>query len=531
MDDLEPTNSNLRTYLQIIARRFVWLLAVTLLCVAIAVAVSRVQKKEYSASASLLVQPAGGSIANTQVTVSPTDVLTELQLVKNAPVKAQVTEKLGFVPKISVAEVGQTNVINLTGIAPTPVQAAQVANVYARTFVAYQQTDALNTLTAAEQQIQRQITTIENQLKPLEAESAPTAGTTSTISALANQEAVLKEQLAQLQVTGAETPGGIELVSPAIVPTTPSSPKPLRDGIIALLVGLLLGVGAAFAAEYFDDKVYTKDEAERLSDGVPVLAMIPRVKRWKRSRAVLIAEKDPFSPATEAYRSLRTSLQFASHDRPLKTILVTSASRAEGKTSTVANLGVVMARAGERVVVVSCDLRRPRVATFFGLTETPGFTSVLLNQEDLKNVLLEAPHVGADLAVLGSGPVPPNPAELLGSKRAAEMFRTLADDFDVVIIDSSPLLPVADPLVLSAYADAVLIVVMAGQTTRGSLERACELLTQVNAPLTGIVLNKAVRRSAEASDYGYGYNNRRAPKWTPAIVHEPLRPAGSTGEQ
>jgi capsular exopolysaccharide synthesis family protein len=529
MDELEPTEANLRTYLQVIGRRFPWLLAVTMLSVAVAVAFIAVQKKQYSATAQLLVQPASGSvpISGTQQTVSPTDVLTELQLVTNAPVKGQVTKKLGFTPNISVAEVGQTNEISLEATARTPVQAAQVANTYAQTFVAYQRTNALNAIIAAEQQLQGQITALDAQLKPLESETSPSAGTTSTISALASQEAVLKEQLAQLQVAGAETPGGVEVVSPASPPTSPSSPKPLRDGGIALVIGLLLGLGAAFAAEYFDDKVYTKDEAERLSGGVPVLAIVPRVKSWKRSeRPILITEVDPFSPVTEAYRSLRTSLQFAGHDTQLKTILVTSATGAEGKTSTVANLGVVLANAGERVAVVSCDLRRPRIGKFFALDETPGFTSVLLGQEELKNALQPVAKTPG-LALLGTGPIPPNPAELLGSDKVAEIFRLLATNFDVVLIDSPPLLPVADPLVLSGYADAVLMVVMVGLTTRAEVERASELLAQVNARPTGIVLNKATRRSANASQYGYGYNT---PQRTPEVIQDGngLHAAGSS---
>jgi capsular exopolysaccharide synthesis family protein len=514
MDELEPTEANLRTYLQVIGRRFPWLLAVTLLSVALAVAFIEVQKKQYSATAELLVQPASGSIpiSGTQPTVSATDVLTELQLVTNAPVKAQVTKKLGFTPKISAAEVGTTSVIGLTATARTPVLAAQVANTYAQTFVAYQRTIALDALTAAELQLDGQITALDAQLKPLESENPQSAGTTSTISALASQEAVLKEQLAQLQVAGAETPGGVEVVSPASPPTSPSSPKPLRDGGIALVLGLLLGLGAAFAAEYFDDKVYTKDEAERLSGGVPVLAIVPRVKSWKRSnRPLLVTAVDPFSSATEAYRSLRTSLLFAGHDGQLKTILVTSASGAEGKTSTVANLGVVLATAGERVLIVSCDLRRPRLAAFFGRDETPGFTSSHLRHDKPFDAVQPVLHVPG-LFLLGSGPIPPNPAELLSSDKAAEIFRLLATDYDIVLIDSSPLLPVADPLVLSGYADAVLMVVMVGQTTRAEVERASELLAQVNARPTGIVLNKATRRSANASEYGYGYKYRYTPQ-------------------
>ena len=499
------------------------------LSVAAAVTFSSAQKKQYAATAELLVQPPSGSvpIAGTQPTVSPTSVLTELQLVTSAPVKERVTKRLGFTPSISAKEVGQTNVISLTATAPISDKAAQAANTYAQTFVAYERSTAIDALAAAEQQLEGQITALGTQLALLESESSPPEG---TISALAGQEAVLKEQLAQLQVVGAETPGEVEVVSPASPPTSPSSPKPLRNGVIALGIGLLLGVGVAFTAEYFDDKVYTKDEAEQLSGGLTVVAMIPGVKSWKRSkRPMLITEVDPFSPVTEAYRSLRVSLQFATPDVEFKTILVTSASGAEGKTSTVANLGVVLAKAGQRVVVVGCDLRRPRIGAFFGQSETPGFTSVLVGRHELKDALQPVANTPG-LTLLASGPPLPNSAELLGSDKAAEIFRLLAFDFDVVLIDSPPLLPVADPLVLAGYADAVLMVVMVGLTTRAQVDRASELLAQVNARPTGIVLNKATRRSGNVPKYHYGprYKYRYSPQAFEVIQDENgLRPAGS----
>lgn len=513
MDELEPTEGNLRNYLQVVKRRFLWLLAVVVLGVAIAVAFVALQKKEYSATAQLLVQPASGSvpIGGTQQAVTPTDVLTELQLITSGPVKQQAIAKLGFAPNISSAEVSQTNEISLTATARSPFLASRAANTYAQTFVSYQRTNALNAIIEAEQQLQSQITALDSQLKPLESAAPPSAGTTATISALAGQEAVLKEQLAELQVAAAETPGGVEVVSPASPPTSPSSPKPVRDIGLALVIGLLLGLGAEFVAEYFDDKVYTKDEAERLSGDVPVLAIVPRLKSWTRpKRPMLITEIDPYSPVTEAYRSLRTALEFAGHDTPLKTILITSAAGAEGKTSTVANLGVVLANAGDRVVIVSCDLRRPRMGAFLGLSETPGFTSVLLGHQELKNALQPVINTPG-LSLLGTGPIPPRPTELLGSDKAADIFRRLATDFETVLIDSPPLLPVADPLVLSGYADAVLMVVMVGLSTRAEIERASELLEQVNARPIGIVLNKATRRSANASQYGYGYKYRYGP--------------------
>jgi succinoglycan biosynthesis transport protein ExoP len=521
MADFEPNHDTLRTYVRIVRRRFYWLLALTILAVAAATAISSVQPKEYSATTQLLVQPESGTvpISGTQQTVSPTDVLTELQLITSGPVQAKALKALGFTPKISAGEVGQTNVIGLTATASTPGKAAQAANEYAKAFVSDQRTEAIDALTSAEQQLQSQINAINSQLQPLEAEKTPSSASTATASALSSQEAVLKEQLAQLQVTGAETPGGVEIVSYAALPKAPSSPKPLRNGLEGLVVGIVLGIAAVFAAEYFDDKVYTKEQAERLTGGVPVLAMIPKVPEAKKSpQAMLISEVDPFSPATEAYRSLRTSMQFAGHNGRLKTILITSASGSEGKTSTVANLAVVLAKAGERVVVVGCDLRRPRIGGFLGRGESPGFTNVLLGRDELKSSLQPVANTPG-LALLATGLIPPNPAELLGSEKAASIFRLLAGAFDTVIIDSPPLLPVADAQILARYADAILMVVAAGETTEAELERATELLLQVGAQSTGVVLNKVVRYSGAAGEYGYGYGYGYKYRYTP--LHAP----------
>jgi capsular exopolysaccharide synthesis family protein len=306
-------------------------------------------------------------------------------------------------------------------------------------------------------------------------------------------------------VTGAESPGGVEVAASAQIPSSPSSPKPIKDGIVALVLGLILGIAAAFAIEYFDDKVYTKTDAERVGGGIPVLAMIPEIPSWKKKdEAILVSAVDPSSPVTEAYRSLRTALKFTPHDGGLKTILITSASASDGKTATVANLGVILAAAGERVVIVSCDLRRPRLGDFVHNSETEGITSALIANGD-HHLAIQLVGGVPGLAMLGTGPIPPNPAELLGTARAANVFSSLRQMFDVVLVDSPPLLAVSDAVVLSTYADAVLLVAAAGETRRGELERAIELLQQSTTRIAGIVLNKVSKRT---SGYGYGYDKR-----------------------
>jgi receptor protein-tyrosine kinase len=301
---------------------------------------------------------------------------------------------------------------------------------------------------------------------------------------------------------------GLEFVTPAAVPTVPSSPKPVNDGLLGLIAGLVLGLGAAFLRESLDDSLSSGEAVERVT-GAPVLATVPLVNAWRRSAApVVVTVSDPTSVAAEAYRSLRTSLQFARHDRELRSFLVTSAITGEGKTATVANLGAVFAQAGEKVVVVSSDLRRPRPAAppeADALAELP---AVLTGRRSLDEALVPVPEIEG-LWTLSTWSVTPNPTELLSGIRMREVIAELTQRFDVVLIDSPPVLPVADAMILSAYADAVLLVVAAGQTRRADLQRTAEKLAQASAPVVGTVLNKATAQDGYggygSGKYGYSY--------------------------
>jgi receptor protein-tyrosine kinase len=205
---------------------------------------------------------------------------------------------------------------------------------------------------------------------------------------------------------------------------------------------------------------------------------------------------------TEAYRALRTAIQFLGLDHPLRVLQITSPSASEGKTTTMANLGVALASTGRRVVLISSDLRRPRIDRFFGLSDDVGLTSVILGDVPLSAAVQRVPDVDG-LFVLAAGPLPPNPSELLGSTHAEELFVALRAEFDMVLLDSPPVLPVTDAAVLSAYADATLLVATARKTRRRDFGRAVELLRQVEAPLVGSVLNGVT--SEGGYGYGYGY--------------------------
>jgi receptor protein-tyrosine kinase len=454
--------------------------------------------------------------------VTPTDVQTDLQLVTSAQVKQAVSQRLGGVPSISAAEVAQTNVIALSAVSSSPSRAALIANTYANAFVKYQQNAAIRELAAVELQLRTQIGALRSQIQRLNGNTSAAAEQ----NALLNQEAVLRVQLAQMQVSGAATPGGVELVTPALAPASRSSPKPVQDGLLGLAAGLILGIGGAFLRDSFDDRLSSKETAEQLS-GAPVLAMVPMITSWKKREAPFVVSiSQPLSAPAEAYRSLRTSLQFIRQEHKLQTLVVTSPAAEEGKSSTVANLGVIFAQAGERVVLVSSDLRRPRLGEFFGLDEQAGLTTVLLGEASLTDVV--QPVSGHDtLWLLGAGQRLSNPAELLGGAAARAVFAALRADFDLVLIDSPPVLPVTDAALLAKDADGTLMVVAAGQTRRIDLRRATEKLAQVNATVMGTLLNGVTRQTGYGYGYGYGYGDRYGYGESDQAPEQDLRPASA----
>ena len=511
---MAPSEVDLRTYLRVLRRRKWWVIVCTGLAVAGAITYSFSAPKEYSATAQLLVQPQSGTLplVTPAQSITPTDVLTELQILSSAPVVDAVKSRL-HLSELNVAseEQGQTDVISITATNRDPVLAARVANTYATEFVNYETFVTLKGLTTAELQLQSQINAIEQEL--------PSTNGTPQGVALANQVAVLKEEYAQYQVDGAATTGGVTVTSSASVPKAPSSPKKLEIVLIGLAVGLLVGLGAAFTAENLDDAIRSRDDLENVTPEVLIMGLVPMIGSWRdRAEPFLVMRAEPTSPAAEAYRSVRTSLQFAAYDSEIASVLVTSPTATEGKTSTVANLGVVLATVGQNVVLVSADLRRPRLAAFFGLDEGVGLTSVMIGETTLAEALRAVPDIPG-LTVLGCGPIPPNPAELLSSPKLAEIFDQLKESFDFVLIDSSPLLPVTDPVLLSRLSDITLLIVASGQTTKRQLKRGVEQLAQVGTRHIGIVLNEVTRRGGDVYgeyDYSYTYEAQNKSSVTPS---------------
>jgi capsular exopolysaccharide synthesis family protein len=489
----------LRDYLRVLRRRLPIILSVIVVIEAVVLSFSLLAQKEYQAKATLLLQPKSTESLFNPNTGDRTDPVrslqTEIQVLKSGPVQDAVKAKLGAAPKISASPVGQTDVITVSAISIVPDDAARIANTYAEEYINFRRKQAVDDLFAAGKELQTKVDQLATQL------AAPGLSPGAK-EALLSQQSLFKERLDQLQVDAALKTGGAQLVTRAKVPTSPVRPTPVRNAILGGIVALIFGVGAAFLRDYLDDTIKTKEDLDRAGSAeVPVIGMIPSVAEWRDGRhSEVLALTNPGAGTAEAYRSLRTSIQFMGLDRDLKIVQITSPSAGEGKTTTIANLGAVLAKAGQRVLVVDCDLRRPRLHEYFGMSNAVGFTSVLLGDAPLQTAIKQVPGAGP-LFVLPSGPLPPNPSELLWASRTAQLFNAVRSQFDVCLIDSPPVLPVTDPVVIAKQADVTVLVVAAGVTTRKQLARAVELLRQVNAPLEGIALNRA----GEVADYGYAY--------------------------
>jgi capsular exopolysaccharide synthesis family protein len=280
----------------------------------------------------------------------------------------------------------------------------------------------------------------------------------------------------------------------AATPQYAANLTPLRDALLAMVVGIMLGVGLAFVIEYLDDSWHSPEEAEQVS-GVPTFGVIPAFgapPKKTRPAGRWLAD----GVVAEAYRTLRTSLLYSLVDNPPKVITITSPGPREGKSTTCSNLAVVLAQAGKSVLLIECDFRKPGVHKIFELRNLRGVVDVLVGDHKVDEVWHE-PLQG--LKVMTAGPVPTNPAELLGSKRFTRFLDGMRREFDYVLIDAPPVQTVSDPMIIAAQGDGVLLVLDAQNTRKVSVRRSMRGLESVGANVIGTIMN-----NAKASEAGYG---------------------------
>ncbi|MCT9819062.1 polysaccharide biosynthesis tyrosine autokinase [Microbacterium sp. W1N] len=452
----------LRDYLRILRAHWVGILLLTILGAAVGYGWSAVQPKVYTASASGIVQATGGgsdtgsALVGNQLAQSKVSSYVDIGGWRSVAESAidyldLDTSPEALVTRVTVSNPLNTVIINVSATGSSPEEARDLAEAWVRGMV--------------------------EQINTLESGSPGAAG---AVTLVAGESASL--------------------------PPSPSSPNTRLNIALGTLIGLALGIGYAVIRHVLDRRVRDPRAIER-ETGVSVVGTIPLEKQLADARKVFRFDTSLSSATgaaiTEAMRELRTNLQFMDVDNPPRIIVVTSPLPGDGKSTSAANLALSLAAAGQRTILIDADLRRPVVGSIFDLPEGAGLTDVLAGRARLEDVAHQ-PDASGNLAVLTAGRIPPNPSEVLGSKRMRELLTELAGGA-TVIIDSPPTIPVTDAAVLSTAADGALLVVSAGRTTYDMMQKAVENIGKANGRVLGVVLNKVPKRGAESGYYGYQY--------------------------
>jgi len=508
---------DLRRQLRIVRSRFVLIVLVTVMAAGIGFGVATLMPRAYEGRATLLIGQSLSAVNPdfNQLETSQRLTVTYASLATRRPILQSVIDALGLdvspddLANDVHAEPSQTTAfLTIVARAASPTQAAAIANEVAERLIAAsptvsgQQVDLLEAVQKDLENTRSDIDEATAEVERLQAIEDPTAEERASLLAIQNRLASLRSTYAALlSFSSTNAANLLTVVEPAVAPTDPASPGRSLYTALAGILGFFLVLALVFTMEYLDDALKRPEEVEEVL-GLPTLGSIGRLRGDSSAHEMysLVTLMNPRSPAAETYRSIRANLDFSSIDAPVRTLLVASAGRSEGKTVTSANLAVVFAQAGRRTLLVDADLRLPGADRIFRLENEAGFTTLVLNpNRDQATVIQTTEQDG--LAVLTSGPLPPNPAEFLGSHRSSAVLRALADAYDVVVIDSPPLQAVADGAILSQLADATVLVVDARRSHRESVVRARETLERAGARVIGVVLNR-VPRELDADPYG-----------------------------
>ena len=518
----QSTEADLQWVLQVVRARL-WLIVLpALLGSALMLGLAVRETPLYASSTELLIQPrstesliSGVANANDAVRNSQRVLATELKVLISDAVAERANKELGFTAKVSGSADPNSDILTVVAKDPDPKRAAKIATVFAEQYVNLRRDQSISDLKDAEKQLQAKVDDYEKQVAGLDTEIAvlsadPTGTSTAELQGKQNTRALISTQLQTyktridaFQIDATLKSGGAKVINPAEVANVPVSPRPIRSTVLGFILGLMIGAGLALLIERLDDRIRNRDSLVEATGDLAVLALIPKLKSWKNKRqATVVSASEPMSMSAEAYRSLRTSLQFMGVDSPIRVIQVVSANPGEGKSTTASNLATVFAQGGQRVVVIDCDLRKPRMHEFFNVDNEFGLTTLAVGQSSVINSSAIVDDTNG-LTLIPAGPKPPNPAELLASERFASALEVIKKHADVVILDSPPILAVTDPIIISRVADATIMVVKANSTHRKALHRAMEALNQANANVVGVVLNDV--EESEGYHYGYGY--------------------------
>lgn len=507
----------LRRQIAIIRPWFPLLVAIVLLAGGAAFVVNGFLPRVYEAKATLIVGQSLSAVNPdyNQLLASQRLSTTYASVATTRPILDQVIKQLKLAGSADelrrsvIVDIPQNNtLLTITARDTNPTRAAAIANALADKLIAVSptiqghQADIQSSIDADIRATRAQIKATQAEVAALVSTPERTPEQEQQMQALEERQVTLRSTFANLlSYSSGNVANLLSVIEPAIAPSTPISPRPLLNILLAAIAGLLLGAAFVFLMVYIDDTIKDPDDVQEVV-GLPTLGTVMRMKgdRGRQEIYRLVTLLYPRSAAAEAYRTIRTNIEFASIDAPNRILLVTSALTGEGKTVTAANLAVAFAQAGRPVLLVDADLRKPGIHRIFDLSNERGLTTLLRREVSVDTVA--HPTEQANLRVVTTGPLPPNPAELLASQRMRVILDRLTAGGDLIIIDGPPLQAVTDSAILSSFANGTLLVVGAGRSRRDAVRMGREALAKAGANVLGVVLN-GVKAPAQGDYYGY----------------------------
>ena len=520
--DPTPTFASDLGGLLVAMRRRIWtIVAVVAIVLWVSLVLTLRQTPVYTSHSRVLVVPVAAENSPLYF-FRPVNMETERGLVSSSAVAELARQGLGsrepvgsLLSGLRVSVERDTEILDVAYVDAQPERAKRLAQAFTEAYLHFREAQANRQLEARIEEIEAAVEEASLAAADLsariEAETDPVAE-----QALRTQLAVQEARLAALQrdlIRHSNDPqvrSAGEIVQPATLPATPSSAGYLQNGAFALVLGLALGVALALLRDRLDDRIKGREDLEQAS-GLPVLAVVPRVSQWRDRRSSIMAMRDlPDSAAAEAYRALRTAVLFVAGQRDLRLLLITSPQDGDGKTTTTANLAVALGHAGKRVIVVSGDLRKPRIHQFFeGVSNEHGIVDVLADDMTLREAM--QPTEFPTVRVLACGAATVRTAEMVHIPSMNRMLQDLRELADLVLIDSAPVLAVSDTTAIASAVDGVVMVTQSNSAERRAVAHARELLDQVDSPLIGAVLNNHDQARAGGYPYrSYGAGGRSA---------------------
>ena len=511
MADSSVGELELADYLDIVNRRKTTIIALVLATLALAILLSALQTPQFRASARVRVEVGSTDTlednSNTSTSVRARNLQNEVEFANSDRVADAAAAAFGEEINAVIAASNDSDTLTFTVVNANAETAANIANVFAGSYVTERSDSASERFTDASEVISERLVVIADERSQLEASRTAGADASSIdnqLVALDTEEAGLRSQLSQIDVIGQlNSSTSVSILNEAEPPAGAFSPSWVRNIGLALIAGLVLGMGVALVRESLDNTILTKRSLEKVMDGLPILGIIPSPHRsrfgTKRERRLITSRTGAF---TEAYRSLHSSIELGqAAGSEIRSILVTSPNASEGKSTVAAHLAIAFARSGSSVIVIDADMHNPSQHQMFGLSNVNGLAEQLSNVGNAEIVTEQASGEGL-LSVIPAGTSALPPADLLRSVPAQEFIEKLSYAYDIVIIDSPPLRPVTDTLPLARVADATLLVSMRGQTNASEVEEAIEMLARAQTRPLGGVLNGA---EDGQTGYGYGY--------------------------